>query len=328
MTKSRANRFTKPTILVLAKRAGFICSNPYCQSNTSGPHSDVNKSVNLGEAAHIRGAEVGSARYDPAMTSEERRSITNGIWLCNRCAKIVDNDEKNYTVDILYRWKQNHEISMEASLHGKQWERRMRFMNIGVFQNESLAVQQIVIDKPAHWEYFLTLELLRPKMDLVKRQFDELERGLTYRPMRPLTDEQFISWIRGKINDLQTIIHVLMLSATEELPRSWGKPGESGDETEIKYATDKIIEGCKALLEWEIDIYFTLFPYNYEVIQPQLKGWMKDFLSEMDRIPCEIAKILTKPNPEETHVINLVFRSPQGIEEVSGQIATIAKRKS
>ena len=100
----RAN--TKQT---LAKRAGQMCSNPACRRVTSGPHSEDDKSVNLGEAAHIKAARGGQARYDSEMTNEQRRDIANGIWLCKECAKKIDLDEARYPVELLFDWKKKHE---------------------------------------------------------------------------------------------------------------------------------------------------------------------------------------------------------------------------
>jgi len=65
--------------------------------------------MNLGEAAHIKAAREGQARYDPKMTDEERSIISNGIWLCKECARKIDLDEKKYAVELLHRWKEEHE---------------------------------------------------------------------------------------------------------------------------------------------------------------------------------------------------------------------------
>jgi hypothetical protein len=101
--------FSEYTKQTLAKRAGQVCSNPDCPRPTSGPHSDENKAVNLGEAAHIRAARPGPARYDASMTDSERSAISNGIWLCKECARKIDLDEAKYPVALLLQWKSIHE---------------------------------------------------------------------------------------------------------------------------------------------------------------------------------------------------------------------------
>lgn len=93
----------------LAKRAGQVCSNPECRRATSGPHSDETKAINLGEAAHIRAARPGQARYDASMTDEQRGTISNGVWLCKECARRIDVDEAKYPVSLLAEWKNIHE---------------------------------------------------------------------------------------------------------------------------------------------------------------------------------------------------------------------------
>ena len=101
--------FPKAVAETLAKRVGNRCSNPGCRKRTSGPHTDDDKALNVGVAAHITAASVGGPRYDPLLTQDERKSIGNGIWLCQSCAKLVDNDEARYTKDTLIRWKQDAE---------------------------------------------------------------------------------------------------------------------------------------------------------------------------------------------------------------------------
>ncbi len=109
MSKKDPSEFLQKTIETLAKRAAQTCSNPGCRRPTSGPHSDKDKSVIVGKAAHIKGRKAGSARYDAAMSDEQRRDITNGIWLCGVCHDAVDRDETKYTVEVLHKWKEEHE---------------------------------------------------------------------------------------------------------------------------------------------------------------------------------------------------------------------------
>ena len=65
--------------------------------------------MNTGIAAHITAASPGGPRYDPAFSSDERREISNAIWLCSNCAKLIDSDIKHYTVELLRHWKSEAE---------------------------------------------------------------------------------------------------------------------------------------------------------------------------------------------------------------------------
>jgi hypothetical protein len=101
--------FSPVTRRILAQRAAYICSNPECRSNTIGPHSNPERSLSTGIAAHICGAAQGGPRYDPDQTTEERMNIANGVWLCARCSRIVDADEKRYPAERLKLWRLEHE---------------------------------------------------------------------------------------------------------------------------------------------------------------------------------------------------------------------------
>jgi hypothetical protein len=103
------DEFPKPVVETLAKRVGNRCSNPGCRKRTSGPHTEDDKALNVGVAAHITAASPGGPRYEPSLTPDERKVIGNGIWLCQSCGKLVDNDEARYTKSLLIQWKKDAE---------------------------------------------------------------------------------------------------------------------------------------------------------------------------------------------------------------------------
>lgn len=105
---------------LLAKRVGALCSNPKCRQPTSGPQVDPTGVVNVGVAAHITAASPDGPRYDASSTVEQRRSVDNGIWLCQTCAKLVDNDQSRYSVDTLRDWKCVAEQAAARSLEQRQ----------------------------------------------------------------------------------------------------------------------------------------------------------------------------------------------------------------
>jgi len=90
---------------ILAFRVSTTCSNPTCCADTSGPQEDPTRAVNVGVAAHITSAAPGGPRYNPNLTPGQRCGIENGIWLCQNCAKLIDNDVVRFPENVLRAWK-------------------------------------------------------------------------------------------------------------------------------------------------------------------------------------------------------------------------------
>ena len=62
---NKRDDFSQKTIDRLCERVGGKCSNPNCRRETKGPHSNPQKRVSIGEAAHITAAAEGGPRYNP-----------------------------------------------------------------------------------------------------------------------------------------------------------------------------------------------------------------------------------------------------------------------
>ncbi|WP_228853063.1 hypothetical protein [Aegicerativicinus sediminis] len=114
---SRDN-FTKSTISNLARRVGFLCSNPKCKRHTVGPNVEEEKSTLIGIAAHITAASPGGPRYDNNLNEEQRKHISNGIWLCSNCATLIDKDENSFSSETLKLWKEQAEMEMRKAILG------------------------------------------------------------------------------------------------------------------------------------------------------------------------------------------------------------------
>jgi WD40 repeat protein len=119
MTRRNRDDFPSAIVNALSRRSNQHCSNPACERPTSGPRpaSDTGF-INIGVAAHITGAAPGGKRHDSSLTSEERGSARNGIWLCQDCGKLVDSDEVFYSVAVLKGWKEKAERQALEAISG------------------------------------------------------------------------------------------------------------------------------------------------------------------------------------------------------------------
>ena len=126
MTTASRDEFSQAVKRALAHRVRLLCSNPSCRAPTAGPQKDPSKAVSVGVAAHITGASPGGPRFDSKMTERERRGASNGIWLCQNCAKLIDSDPQAYTVRLLAGWKAVAEEEARIQIGKSDSKSRMR----------------------------------------------------------------------------------------------------------------------------------------------------------------------------------------------------------
>jgi len=107
----------KPTLKTL-KRLFALSGNECAILGCSEPQIDSEHGVIVGEAAHIKGENPGSARYDPDQSEEERRAFENLIAVCRKHHKIIDERPDSYTVELLMEYKQRHEARFSVEREG------------------------------------------------------------------------------------------------------------------------------------------------------------------------------------------------------------------
>lgn len=136
------DNFLPSTIELLAKRSGYVCAYPGCKRMTIAGSDDRKSGVTMtGVAAHIAAASKKGPRYDSDMSSEERASETNGIWMCQIHGKFIDDNPSKCSVVELRRWKAQHEkwvfdrVESGAELLNRG-VCRLGFGNVGIFSED------------------------------------------------------------------------------------------------------------------------------------------------------------------------------------------------
>jgi hypothetical protein len=83
--------------------------------------ADSNQVVSIGVVAHITAASPGGPRYDSSLSSSQRRSEDNGIFVCQTCSHIIDSDLQPYSVTLLKELKEKHETWVRESLNRRSF---------------------------------------------------------------------------------------------------------------------------------------------------------------------------------------------------------------
>lgn len=307
------DRFKTPIIATLAKRAANSCSNPECGATTSGPADAADQSVNVGVAAHIYGARAGSARHDPAMASAERGDITNAIWLCQNCHKLVDDDPDHFPAGLLFEWKRGHERQTAQSLGKAGARARERYLarHLGDFEGLSYLAEEIIIEKPRFWEHKLTSEILRTKAGPIFKRWDALKKGLYSKPLTLVPLSEVMHWLQARHREMSLTMHATDNLMNGEFQAAWsGTDGEASDVEIVRICT-LFAEACASILAWEETVRFVKLPNAFDEVQELYIGIQGMQLDELAKMPAHLAEVVAADTPG-IHRLSLTFDFPEG----------------
>ncbi|MEL7551802.1 hypothetical protein AAGV37_18155 [Pseudomonas protegens] len=314
---SAEDRFKQSVILTLAKRAGNRCANPECGALTSGPAMDPASAVNVGQAAHIYGANPGSARYDVKMASADRGAITNAIWLCGNCHKRVDDDPGRYPPGLLFEWQREHEKNTSEQVGKASAEVRHRYekRHLEEFGRLSYLAERIIIEKDIYWEYLLTAEVLRFEVAPATKRWEALKRGLYTKPVRRIDKEESFLWLNDRSLEIELIAQAFSNLTNFELVQTWGEPGMPGSDIDIVNVCRLYGEACTNALQWEESVRFTSVDEEFLEVRDLYVGVAGGIIEQTARIPEFLTKMIDPKPTSGTYQLVLTIELPAGWTE-------------
>lgn len=301
-------------IATLAKRAAHRCSNPDCRAITTGPGEAPSGTVNVGEAAHIYGAHVGSARYDPKMESTARSDIANAIWLCGNCHKQIDDDEAGFPPGLLFEWVKQHELEIGNMVGKAGAEARRRYEDrlLEEYGRLSYRAERLLLEKADLWEYRLTEEVLRFEMAPVIQRWHALQRGLYVKPIVQIAKAEFLDWTQLRIEEILRIVAAFSELMNLEFKRSWGERGMAGDDREIIATARLFAEMCRSALEWEETVRFAAVDDIFSEVLALNVGVAGALIDEAAKVPAFMSATFSEEEPSGEHTLSIVLQVPDG----------------
>ncbi len=163
MTTARRQRDPVPSSQekVVITRSGNSCAYPSCgvELVAEGQHpSDLAKPV--GKVAHICAASPGGPRYDPNMSTVERGSASNLMYLCGTHHDAIDSQLHHHTVEFLREAKRQHEAAVARAVRHALGEVSFQDLEVICRVLGSATEQLEVIDLPLQVEEKIRLNEL------------------------------------------------------------------------------------------------------------------------------------------------------------------------
>lgn len=142
---------------IVIAQSGNICAFPEC-NQVLVVEEDGSRSAIVGAVAHIKGENLGAARYDENMSDDARNSSDNLIFLCQNHHKIVDDQPTVYTIEGLLEMKEFH----------KKWviENTRKYLSDVTFAELEVVTKYLLSNAPTD----NSIEIICPREKIKKNQ--------------------------------------------------------------------------------------------------------------------------------------------------------------
>jgi hypothetical protein len=302
--------FSQLTKSLLAKRAGYLCSNPSCRIITMGPSMESTSDVAcVGVAAHIAGASSEGPRFDASMTSEQRSSIDNGIWLCATHATLIDRDLVRFTVQLLHNWKAQHEAYVLAHLGDAEPHHAKARIGDKPVSDEAA---RIASERMTNWPNRLFAQLIRDEIKSAANRARDLQYRIALGKLHVLQPNELFA---ASVDAMSSFKYLL-----EELKRLLETAAADGVRQEdpdlIAYAATRFGDVYRRTLDWGLDWVHTRCTWDetHRLLE-MLPMLMSDILRNIERFSDDIDATLDEAQflPGQRRTIDLITALPQNL---------------
>lgn len=114
--QARGRKVDPQVVLRLVGAAAGWCERPACPTGSLWHELADGTAVKLAEVAHIVAASDAGPRGDSTVPTHELVGFDNLILLCPNCHTIVDRAAGEHPVELLHRWKDQHETRLRGLL--------------------------------------------------------------------------------------------------------------------------------------------------------------------------------------------------------------------
>ena len=114
MAKLR-RQYTPKTLKILFGSSGNQCAYPECTNNVIEPATEKSDAAVIAQICHIYAFSTNGPRGKAGLTNEELNAPKNLILLCPNHHVVVDKQHETYPVELLKKWKREHEAKVREN---------------------------------------------------------------------------------------------------------------------------------------------------------------------------------------------------------------------
>jgi hypothetical protein len=188
--------------------------------------------------------------------------------------------------------------------------------------NESAEAQRLAAERGQLWEFLLAQELLGPKLARVRQQYAERAGTLGPNQKRPFGGPEYMGWLNEKTHELNTLAQQIAKCAQQEVQAAWAKR----DADQILNVVNQLVECCRGLFNWELQISSAEAPVNLRRLGAALSGAGAGIVSEVERFASELGRAVDAAQTgTREYPISLALANPSQIAEFLAEMEEVER---
>jgi hypothetical protein len=190
-----------------------------------------------------------------------------------------------------------------------------------VFATESNKATMLATERRPGWEYLLAEELLRTKLSVLETEHAEFDatlssrRGTRFRGTR----KDYVNWLSGT----PTTLLERATTCLSQLTDACRKSEEPCDPIRILSAANEVINCCRAVLNFEIQISLAEPPVNLEELRIAWRGITAWIISDFKRFCDEISHAVEAGLTGKRVRAELTFTTPPQFDKFQAQMENL-----
>jgi hypothetical protein len=178
---------------------------------------------------------------------------------------------------------------------------RRKIRNVALdqeFQNLSPKGLELLIQRPAYWEYSLFAQALKDGIRSFEDQRYDLKYGVSLGNSIEIGNLVDLStWLSNHTDDILNTISSIENLINSALPVALGPPGVAGNAKEIVYIASRMSQAYKRMIEWTLEFRRVKVESDFERLIELSSGMAMNMITEIEdfteRIYNEIDTVLS-----------------------------------
>jgi hypothetical protein len=217
----------------------------------------------------------------------------------------------------------------------KLWIRARNAGLPNVLRELSGETLQLVIERPAYWEYRLYGRVLKEKLSSLSHLKRDWELGIISGTFNHIATNEIFGWITSHNSEIiQKLSVINTLFRSDVVEGAFGAPGSPGDPDQIVYIADRLASYYRDIIEWSIHCRRIVTDQEFEEILRITGRSIENTIREIEQFSENFEKEMSElvnnpPRKGETRQINatLTLTYPEEVERAQHEeLRRLAKK--